>query len=398
MEDWKSIVTRGVESDELDYKGPMNWNELPRSGKAKLVRHALALANTKGGFIVIGVEEDASGRPSVYRGLSEAECASFDPTPVIGFVNACADPPIDLAVERPMVEGKRYAVLAVKPFSGLPHVCSRGVAGELQEGVFYIRTPEASSRAAHRASELHGLILRALRNQRNMLAKMLRGILYENDVSAEAVSRSADYFYDEFSDLRNYFLHRHSEKRGEFRIEICIAPGKYRANRFSLKKTDAAAKEAFRLEREGVFPGAGDLPKFFRAGNALRLLADERTRLWQLNKSGLLGFIRAVPLAGGEKFFDMARFSRLTGEMLRFAGRFYFALGVPENENIQLFFRVFPAADLHIEEKGAKFTCRKNDLEIRWENFSEAGALLDAPSAAEERFLNAFREHFIKVK
>ena len=47
--DWKSIIYRGVESDELDYKAAQNWLQLPRSGKAKFVRHCLAMANTKGG-------------------------------------------------------------------------------------------------------------------------------------------------------------------------------------------------------------------------------------------------------------------------------------------------------------------------------------------------------------
>ena len=29
---WKSIIYRGVESDELDYKAAQNWLQLPRSG------------------------------------------------------------------------------------------------------------------------------------------------------------------------------------------------------------------------------------------------------------------------------------------------------------------------------------------------------------------------------
>ena len=28
--DWKSLIYRGVESDELDYKAAMNWNRLTR--------------------------------------------------------------------------------------------------------------------------------------------------------------------------------------------------------------------------------------------------------------------------------------------------------------------------------------------------------------------------------
>ncbi|MEI3004255.1 MAG: RNA-binding domain-containing protein [Victivallales bacterium] len=80
--DWKSIIYRGVESDELDYKAAQNWLQLPRSGKAKPVRHCLAMANTKGGYVVVGVGEDASGQPAVFTGLTPEEAQSFDPTAV----------------------------------------------------------------------------------------------------------------------------------------------------------------------------------------------------------------------------------------------------------------------------------------------------------------------------
>ena len=46
--DWRSIICRGIESDELDYKAAQNWKNLPRAGKAKFVRHCIAMANTKG--------------------------------------------------------------------------------------------------------------------------------------------------------------------------------------------------------------------------------------------------------------------------------------------------------------------------------------------------------------
>ena len=108
--DWKSIIYRGVESDELDYKAAQNWLQLPRSGKAKFVRHCLAMANTKGGYVVVGVGEDASGQPAVFTGLTPEEAQSFDPTAVGSFINRYADPQIDFTLERPVVDGKRYVV------------------------------------------------------------------------------------------------------------------------------------------------------------------------------------------------------------------------------------------------------------------------------------------------
>ena len=118
------LVHRGVESEYLDYKGPLNWNTLSRTGRAKIVRHCLALANTKGGCIVIGVGEDASGHPSVYAGLTDEEAHSFDPSAVGAFLRRYAEPMIDFTIERPVVDGRRYAIFVVRPFGTLPHVCA----------------------------------------------------------------------------------------------------------------------------------------------------------------------------------------------------------------------------------------------------------------------------------
>ena len=54
----EELVKRGVESEVLDYKSALNWNQMSRSARAKIIRHCLAMANTKGGSVVIGVGED----------------------------------------------------------------------------------------------------------------------------------------------------------------------------------------------------------------------------------------------------------------------------------------------------------------------------------------------------
>ena len=66
--DFEELVYRGVESDELDYKTHMSWNSMPRSAKGKLLRHLVAFANTRGGYLVIGVGEDQFGNPNLYTG------------------------------------------------------------------------------------------------------------------------------------------------------------------------------------------------------------------------------------------------------------------------------------------------------------------------------------------
>lgn len=181
-DDWSEIVCCGLENQQIDFKSHQNWETIGRVGRAKFARHAMAMANTQGGYVVVGVGEDENGTPNDFTGMTEAEASSFDPSVVGQTINTFADPPVSIDIVRPVVAGKRYVVMVVYPFTDIPHVCCENCEHELHRGGFYIRTPDARSKLAVKASEIHPLIRRALRNQRQMLGRMLRGILYEDKV------------------------------------------------------------------------------------------------------------------------------------------------------------------------------------------------------------------------
>lgn len=322
---WAEIVHRGVESDELDYKSPMHWGRMNRAARAKIVRHCLALANTKGGYLVIGVGEDAAGRPAVYTGLSREELHSFDPTPVGEFVNRHVEPPIDFTIERPTVRRKRYAIFVIRPFATLPHVCSNSFETELQQGVFYIRTQDASSRAATRAIELHGLIQRALRNQREILGRMLRGLLYENrDASASESQR----FQDDIAGARQFFLHRHPPGAGQLRFELTAALPEYDPERFRYAEVRQAAEGALVFYPDGVFLGPGALASGYRTNTAFRMVHKKGEELCQLGRSGLLFYTRLIDAP--ERRISFRGLTLLLAELVGFLSDFYVNLGLDE--------------------------------------------------------------------
>lgn len=364
--DFGEIIRRAVESDELDYKAAMNWHTMSRGAKAKIVRHCLAMANTKGGFLVIGVGEDASGHPSVYTGLSAEELHSFDPSAVGAFVNQYVEPAIDFTLERPEVDGKRYVVLVIRPFTSLPHVCVNAVENELQTGVFYIRTTDASSRPARRAIEMHSLIQRSLRNQRELLGKMLRGILYENKDFYESALNN---FEADFEHAVNFFKKRkypHKQKRHVL-ISILAAPGKYHEKRFGLSDIKHAVDEAFVSYSKAEFLDKEEMVKAYFTNFSLRYMAENGSCLWQICQSGAFHYAGVREIEETGLAFD--RLVKLIAEALNFAIRVYATLGVVDDplpvvikientENCQLF---VPG------KENRKFVCRIPQIKIRFQ-------------------------------
>lgn len=323
----EAVVFRGIESDELDYKAHQNWNQLSRTGKGKIVRHLLALANTKGGFLVIGVGEDAAGRPVLQTGMSEEESASFDPTPVGGFINRCVEPPIDFTIERPVIQGKRYVIFVVRPFAELPHVCCNGVDTELQTGVFYIRTPEASSRPASRALEMQQLIQRALRNQREQLGKILRGILYETRTgeNEQQESRAAD----QMREAESFFLHRIKPGPEISLLQLSFLPLAENAGSFDLSFLRRAVSDSLNWLPASFFLGADDMTGSYITNTSLRYLSTVPVpHLWQLFRSGLFHYIAVPEQKNG--IFHADHLAAWCAEAVAFAGKLYAELGYSE--------------------------------------------------------------------
>ncbi len=221
---WRELIYRGVESQTLDYKAAQNWHELNRNGKAKIARHIMALANTKGGNIVIGVSEDKAGNPNIFTGLTSDEVHSFDPSSVGPAINRFSDPTLDFEIIRPVIDGKHYVIFDVKPFQQLPHVCRDSCGTELHQGSFYVRTTDASSRPAFRSSEIHDIIQRALRNQRQALAEIFRGVLYE---SGNEFSGKKHYkYFEKIDESRNRAHHYFTPKiaREQLFLEMTVYP------------------------------------------------------------------------------------------------------------------------------------------------------------------------------
>ena len=313
--DFEELICRAVESDELDYKAHQSWNTMSRAAKGKIVRHLAAFANTRGGYLVIGVGEDKSGYPGDLHGLSDEEASSFDPSKVGAFVKSHIEPPIDFSIEKPVLDGKRFVVFVIKPFAGIPHVCCQAVENELREGVFYIRTVDASSRPATRAMELHALIQRALRNQREMLGRMLRGILYETNASTTLPEQPG--VVEQMRSAVEYFIRRREPEESDKYVLLQLTAVPDIANDYTV----SAMRIMFESE-----PICGMLKDVFKSSCSqihevsvgMRYLDSDGKMMWQLFKNGSFLYTAYVKLENdGVKLEDI---SAVVNAVISFVG------------------------------------------------------------------------------
>ncbi|MBQ9786938.1 MAG: ATP-binding protein [Lentisphaeria bacterium] len=393
--DFAELVHRKVESDELDYKSAMSWRTMTRQEKGKILRHLTAFANTKGGYLVIGVSEDASGVPCNCTGVSEEEASSFDPTPVGDFINSHIEPPLDYTIERPTVNGKRFVIFVVRPFKTLPHVCSRGVEGELQEGIFYIRTAEASSRAARRAHEMQELLRRCMRNEREQLGRILRGILYETRSTPQTGN---DYSSDLILDAERYFRNRRGRENHPLLFKFSITPE---------EPFFSDREELLEMMQKALFPCSQ--PEFLSKDEAVsgkktpgsyRYLAQDKPMLWQFFDNGLFCYFKYP----AEEDLSMERFARFCAEAVTFAGNLGEFAGWSE-ELLTLKISLVPSRDIMIDgryrgsagkEISAEITRSAADLNSGRENHASrllrrVGELLRLPDSKLDSFRQEIR-------
>jgi len=379
--DFAELVKRKVESDELDYKSAMSWRDMSRQEKGKIVRHLTAFANTRGGFLVIGVSEDASGIPCMYTGVSEEQAATFDPTPVGNFINSHIDPPLDYIIERPLVDGKRYVIFAVKPFKNLPHVCSRGVEGELQEGIFYIRTAEASSRPARRAHEMQELLRRCMRNEREQLGRILRGILYE---SRQNIPDDAAHCNDLILDAGNYFRRRRGSGRKGILLKFAIIPDVPLTLPADIRQWLALIQNSVFPCSKPLFLSRDEAASGQETPGSVRFLAQNKPLMWQMFDNGSFCYFRY----SDSNQITLEELARFCAEATAFAGNLGLALNLGE-ELFSLQFALSSTAVMSID--GSYHSPEK---EIAVEIRRSAADLASGRENHAARVLRRVGEHF----
>ena len=239
----KDILLRGYETKDLDYKSATVWDENNKKACCELVKDILAMANTLGGYIVIGVSETPTG--FVWDGVTDKQALSFDTSRLNRFLQNYADPPINATLRKKNHDGKTFIIIGVPRFSDTPHICQKEYPGVLTAPTLYVRTDNNETAPIRSSGDFRSMVEQAVRNRTDKLLASFRGILTTGEISPSP--NDEEQFRAQVSESAIRFdmtLNPYKEKNYSGYREAAFYPTRFEANRFSLEELRAAAKRA----------------------------------------------------------------------------------------------------------------------------------------------------------
>jgi hypothetical protein len=239
-----AVIHRNYESKSLDYKGPMIWSAQDKKACCELTKDIMAMANTDGGYIVIGVSEVESG----FRldGLAPDQAGTFESSEVCRFVQKYADPPVNVRVMKVTHQGLLFVVLEIPRFADTPHLCQRDYPEVLRDRELYVRTDNNESAPIKSSTDFRALIETSIRNRADSLLSSFRTILTGSAGSENASPTDEEQFQGQIDGARAQFalLNPLAEKSYDYYIETVFEPAAFDQYRFATNRLESAAQHA----------------------------------------------------------------------------------------------------------------------------------------------------------
>ena len=178
-EEFERIVEAGHETRNLEFKSGFSWDDDGSVWlREKVIQTVLGMTNTRdGGTIVVGIPEN-NGIPDLSKGMSEAQCASFDRyDDVKGVIDGFATG-AGFDISEAEHDGQNFVVLTVRAFDLTPAICKKDGQNHggkllLRKGDVYVRAKngtESTIRATE--TEMREIIeLATDKGQRNLAGR-----------------------------------------------------------------------------------------------------------------------------------------------------------------------------------------------------------------------------------
>lgn len=239
------LLHRNFESKDLDYKGSIGWDSGNKKSCCELVKDIMAMANTQGGYIVIGIGE--VGRGFRLDGVSIEQAGTFESSEICRFVQKYADPPINVRVQKVTSAGLIFVILEVPRFTDTPHICQKDFPEVLRDRELYIRTDNNESAVMKSSADFRALIEAAVRNRTDSLLTSFRSILTGQGIEATASASAALQFQEQVERARAQFELRNPLKAKNFTffIETVFEPVEFDQYRFTPSRLESSVQHAY---------------------------------------------------------------------------------------------------------------------------------------------------------
>ena len=239
-----AIIERNFESKGLDYKGPVEWNSGDKKACCELAKDIIGMANTEGGYIVIGVSELDEGFS--LDGVNAEQARSFESSEVCRFVQNYVDPPINVRILKIVHNLKLFIVISVPKFPDTPHICQKTYPDVLRDRELYVRTDNNETAPIKSSSDFRLLIESAIRNRADSLLSSFRAILTGPGPNSQQQPSAEELFRPQIESARSGFDQRNplTEKPYTFFVETIFFPETFDPYRFPRRKLELAAHNA----------------------------------------------------------------------------------------------------------------------------------------------------------
>ena len=252
------------------------------------------MANTQGGYLVIGVSELANG--FAFDGLTEDQAKTFDTSRVNRFLQSYADPPINTQLRKITHDGRLFVLIEVPAFADTPHITQKDFPGVLSRPTLYVRTANNESAAVRSAADFRSVVEQAIRNRRDALLSSFRSILTSGSLAPQPSTRER---YDEQRQSAIAAFDAENPLKPKEPLlgytEVALMPDAFDANRFSLDTLRGAIDRA-QVNYIGwpfLFVDAGrfDCPQTIQAGWETFFQTNDFAGIdmldfWRLHQSG----------------------------------------------------------------------------------------------------------------
>ena len=172
------ILSNPTETTKIECK---SWLDLRDSkNKAKLAKAAIAMANSGGGTIALGISEDETNGKKLVCKQRPSDLARYSDDDVGAAINKYAEPELEplLVFENHPDTGEEYAFVEIAGGMQQPIFAKKQFNGEIDKFACYIRKPgPPRSEVPHTAQEWRDLMSRCVRASRDSMLDSIRIIM-----------------------------------------------------------------------------------------------------------------------------------------------------------------------------------------------------------------------------